>query len=74
MLKAGSNRLYQGAHVVGEVLGSVHKATDTSEQQDTSCITSTFAQKTPPLKTTQVQTSSSLSAEVATIAKPLLVK
>ena len=70
MLKVRFNRLYQGARVIGEVLGNVYKAADTYEQQDTSHITSTLEQQTPPLKTTQVQTTASLSAEVATTAKP----
>ena len=70
MLKVSCNRLYQGARVIGEVLGNVCKAADTSQQEDASCITNTMTQQTPPLKTTQVQASSSLPAEVATTAKP----
>ena len=59
-----SNRLYQGARVIGKVLDNVYKPNDTCEQQDNEYITNTLAQQTSPFKTTQVQTSSLLSAEV----------
>ena len=71
MLKVRSSRLYQGARIIGEVLDNVYRANDIHEQQDNANITNTVAQQTSPLKTTQVQTSSLLSAEVVTTAKSL---